>query len=69
MQVKHFINHPESFKDSSFFFSFSFSLLGFSYEIMPQYMDGVLENISEVQSPSQLVQLTKYDSVNAPVNS
>lgn len=48
---------------------FSFSTLRFSYEIMPKYMDNILENSSEVKPPSQLVRLAKDDSVNAPVNS
>lgn len=70
MKVKHFIDCPNILKDSSvFFFLKFFCPLGFSYKIMPQGVDNILENISEVQPPSQLVQLARYDSVNAPMNS
>lgn len=70
MKVKHFIDCPNILKDSSVFFFFNFFCpLGFSYKIMPQGVGNILENISEVQPPSRLVQLARYDSVNAPMNS
>lgn len=72
MKVKHFINHSKTFKDISkkiFEVFFTLYSVGFLYEIMPKYIDNILENSSEVKPPNQLIQLAKYDSVNAPVNS
>lgn len=69
MKVKHLTTYPKILKIFPKIFKVLFFFAFFMWNYSQIYMGNILENTSEVKLPSQGVQLTKYDSVNAPKNS